>query len=64
MEPIQKVISNFDLESQIYEARQRCNWFIDGYFKHGLTPELFSKMSTESICEIYNVEIDYFRISK
>ena len=43
-----------------YEAKQRLKWFIDGYFIHCLG-SLFSKMSTERICELYNVEMSYFR---
>lgn len=61
MKPIQKVISNFDVDAALYEARQRCYWYIDGYFQHGLTPEIFSNMTTETICEVYNIEIDYFK---
>lgn len=61
MKNIQNVVSTFDVDAALYEARQRCMWFIDGYFQHGLTPELFAGMSTEMICEIYNVEIEYFK---
>lgn len=44
-----------------YEAIQRLKWFIDGYFINGLGGGLFSKIPTERICELYNVEISYFR---
>ncbi len=47
----------------LFEAKQRCFWFIDGLGKHGLTVELFSQMSTETICELYNVDINYFRLN-
>jgi len=57
------VIAKFDLNSSLYEAKQRCFWFIDGIGKHGLTVELFSQMSTETICELYNVDINYFRLN-
>jgi len=60
----QNVISTFDVDAALYEARQRCFWYIDGYFLHGLTPELFTTLSTERICEIYNVEYEYFKIKK
>jgi hypothetical protein len=60
----QNVISTFDVDAALYEARQRCFWYIDGYFRHGLTPELFTTLSTERICEIYNVENEYFKIKK
>ena len=43
-----------------YEGKQRLKWFIDGYFIHSLG-SLFSKISTERICEIYNIDLDYFR---
>ena len=43
-----------------FEAKQRLKWFIDGYFIHNLG-SLFSKISTERICELYNVELSYFR---
>lgn len=61
---MQRVISTFDVDAALYEARQRCLWFIDGYFVHGLSVELFSELSTERICEIYNVDIEYFKIKK
>tara|TARA_R110000772_G_scaffold17946_3_gene49944 strand:+ start:111013 stop:111186 length:174 start_codon:yes stop_codon:yes gene_type:complete len=44
----------------VYEANQRSKWFIEGYFIHNLG-NLFSKLSTERICELYNVELKYFR---
>ena len=55
---------NMDLEALFYEAKQRINWFIDGMNQHGLSPELFSKLSTERIVEIYNIEMSYFRMEK
>jgi hypothetical protein len=58
----QNVISTFDVDAALYEARQRCFWYIDGYFLHGLSVELFSGLSTERICEIYNVDIQYFKL--
>ena len=64
MKTMQRVISTFDIDAALYEAKQRCFWFIDGYFQHGLTPELFASLSTERICEIYNIEFDYFKLLK
>ena len=58
----QNVISTFDVDAALYEARQRCFWYIDDYFLHGLSVELFSGLSTERICEIYNVDIQYFKL--
>ena len=43
-----------------YEAKQRLKWFINGYLNHYLG-RMFYKMSTERICELYNVELEYFR---
>ena len=48
------------IEKVEYGATQRLKWFLDGYFIHGLG-KLFSKISTERICELYNVELNYFR---
>ena len=49
------------VEAKIYEAKQKGNWFIDGIGIHGLTPKLFSGLSTERLCELYNVELSYFK---
>ncbi len=43
-----------------YEAKKRLEWFIDGYFIHCLGSS-FANLTTERICELYNVELDYFR---
>jgi len=43
-----------------FEAKQRLKWFIEGYFIHCLG-SLFKDISTERICELYNVELSYFR---
>ena len=50
-----------NIDKLIYESQQRLKWFIDGIGIHGLSPELFSKLSTERIVELYNVEMSYFR---
>lgn len=57
-----KVISNFNLDDALFEAQQRCNWFIDGMNKTGLTVEIFKNISTERLCELYNIDINYFKI--
>ena len=49
-----------EIDKIAYEANQRIKWFVDGYFILNLG-NLFSKLSTERICELYNVEITYFR---
>ena len=43
-----------------YEALRRLDFLISGYFIHCLENK-FSKLSTERICEIHNVELKYFR---
>lgn len=60
---IVNLFHKFDLEESLYEAKQRCIWFIEGFGVHGLDYKIFSSMSTETICEIYNVDINYFRKS-
>lgn len=59
-----RVISKFNLEESLYEAKQRCFWFIDGYGKHGLNSELFNQMTTEILCETYNIDINFFKLKK
>lgn len=49
-----------EINKMEYEAIQRLKWFINGYFNHCLG-NLFHKISTERICELYNVELEYFR---
>jgi len=56
-----KVVSNFDLEESLYEAKMRCEWFINGYGLHGLTAEEFKYLSTNRLCELYNIDISYFK---
>jgi hypothetical protein len=55
-------VSNID--SLIYESQQRLHWFIYGYGIHGLSPTLFFNLSTERLCELYNIEIEYFKNSQ
>lgn len=43
-----------------YEAKKRLEWFINGYEQHNLGNN-FKNISTERICELYNVELKYFR---
>jgi len=49
------------MEDEFYEAMRRSEWFIDGLGKTGLSVELFTNLSSEKICEIYNVEISFFK---
>ena len=52
---------NKNIEDLCYESEKRLEWFINGINKHGLTPKVFSKISTERICKIYNIEMSFFR---
>lgn len=51
---------NSIIEQLEYESIQRLKWFLDGYFINGLGGGLFTKISTERICELYNVDKSYF----
>lgn len=46
---------------EAYEALQRVRWFVRGIGIHGLSPEIFAKIPTERLCELYNVEMTYFK---
>jgi hypothetical protein len=56
-----KVFPKFNVDDALYEAKQRCFWFIEGYYIHGMSVEIFKNLSTERLCELYNVDIDHFR---
>ena len=49
------------MEDIVYETQQRIKWYINGIGIHGLTPDLFSKIPTERIVELYNIEISFFK---
>ena len=49
------------IDKMEYEALQRLNFLIDGYFIHNLGGGLFTKLSTEEVCKTYNVDIKFFR---
>ena len=49
------------IDEQLYEANQRMKWFIDGYLIHCIPSYMWSKLTTERIVELYNVEMDYSR---
>lgn len=53
-----------DIEQMFYESEKRLDWFINGIHRHCLSAKVFSKISTERLCEIYNVELEYFGIKK
>ena len=49
-----------ELDKLEYEALKRLEWFLNGYFIHNLSSD-FSKISTERICETYNIKLNYFK---
>ena len=49
------------VDEQLYEAKQRMRWFINGYFIHCIPSSMWSILTTERIVELYNVEMEYFR---
>ncbi len=50
------------MDAKFYEAEKRIKWWISGIGKHGLSAELFYSISTERLCELYNIEINYFNL--
>ncbi len=50
-----------DIDKIFYEIQQRFKWWVNGIGIHGISGDLFFNLSTERICELYNVEITYFR---
>lgn len=59
-----RVFVKFDLDSALYEAKQRCFWFIDKYESHGLSVDAFGIITTEMLCELYNIDVNYFKLKK
>lgn len=59
------LIPNFYLattiEDKFFEAEQRLHWFINGKNIHCLSVSLFTNLTTQRLCEIYNVEPSYFK---
>ena len=49
------------IEEQLYEVKKRMEWFIDGYFIHCIPSSMWSRLTTESIVVLYNIEMEYFR---
>jgi len=52
------------MDELIFESQQRIKWYINGIGIHCLTPTLFSKIPTIRLCEIYNVDLSYFKLKK
>lgn len=57
------VIPKFNLEEALFEAKQRCFWFIDEYDKHRLSAINFSAISTDLLCEMYGISPNYFKLN-
>lgn len=53
-----------DIDDRFICAQRRINWWVDGMFIHGIPSNLFAKMPTERIVELYNVEMSYFKPNK
>lgn len=48
-------------EKLAYETEKRFEWWIRGRFVHCIPGSHLKFMTTELICELYNVEMHYFR---
>jgi hypothetical protein len=55
------VISLSEIDNLIYETQKRFEWYIMGIGIHGISWELFEKLSTDRIVELYNVEMSFFK---
>jgi hypothetical protein len=53
-----------NLDNEIYKAKQKMNWLIDGVGVHCIPLSLWDKLSVERIVELYNVEMEYFKLKK
>lgn len=51
-----------DIDDIIYSRIKVLEWYIDGYFRHGLQGTSTLKMTPEWIVRNYNVEMDFFQI--
>lgn len=61
MEKPIKILTDQDFEDMFYSISQRMKWFINGIGIHGLTWHLFDCMSNERLCELYNMDMNYFK---
>lgn len=52
------------INSMIYESVKRFQWFYQGYGIHCLPLDLFMGCPTERIVELYNVNMDFFRLEE
>jgi hypothetical protein len=49
------------LENLIYETEQRVRWYVSGIGQHGLTPDQMFNLTTDRLCEVYNVDVKFFK---
>lgn len=56
-----RYIHKLTIDEQLYELKQRLNWFISGIGRHGITWNQFKYLTAEWIVKHYNVEMTYFR---
>jgi len=50
-------------DSLAFECEKRVEWFVRGINRHCLSPEVFSIIPTETLCDMYNVELEYFKLT-
>lgn len=60
-ELVESVSSKESLEAWAYELKQRIKWWCDGINIHCLSLDVFWKTPTERICELYNVDLSFFK---
>lgn len=61
MKPKNKSLLDHSIDRIVFEHERRIKWFLAGQGIHGLSPKLFSGLSTERLVELYNVEMVYFK---
>lgn len=49
------------MDAEIFEMEQRVRWYINGIGIHCLPVDLFFNLPTKRLCELYNVEMTYFK---
>lgn len=52
---------NKNIEDLFYESEKRLEWFINGIGTHSITPAVFGNLTTDGICELYNVDRSFFQ---
>ena len=52
------------LEQWGYELSQRIKWWTSGVDIHCIPLDLVWGISTERLCELYNVDISFFKLNK